>query len=416
MPNTPNQKVAIIVPIYNVAPYLKQCLDSILSQTHGDFYAVLVNDGSTDNGQSLEIALSYVRRDSRFVLLDKENGGQGSARNAGIALVSNEFSFSKCELSQDSSGGGEQYKNLYSFKDKATTLYCQQSESYIPSVKYLIFLDSDDWWEAECLSTCIAHAEGVEVVWFDYQFYYDGIAAPPHPLPTPLEANRITRPTTLTRAEWIARDVSLALAANALLDFDFIRACNLSFLPRAKHEDGLFALSVLLCATRICFLPSKPYFYRLRGDSVTNRRGGASSYPFIRDIFSAMNNDTSKALGYWGASSYFRMFIESLRHYEEERDPATKDYITRHFLHPFGVAGAHIAHFDKDPLDLQPSLPLLAPFIKPSEIKIFAKLGIFAPRLYRATRFIRAIYHFGNALERRFRHYRNKLFPSMRKA
>ena len=79
-------KIGIVIPIYNVAKYLRECLDSVANQTYGNFCALLVNDGSTDN--SKEIALEYVAKDSRFVLIDKENGGQSSARNAGIKYFS----------------------------------------------------------------------------------------------------------------------------------------------------------------------------------------------------------------------------------------------------------------------------------------------------------------------------------------
>lgn len=85
-----NLKIGVIIPIYNVAKYLRECLDSVLHQSYQNFEVVLVNDGSTD-GMSLQIALSYTKNDARFILIDKQNGGQASARNAGIAYFAGEL-------------------------------------------------------------------------------------------------------------------------------------------------------------------------------------------------------------------------------------------------------------------------------------------------------------------------------------
>lgn len=76
--------VSIIVPIYNVAPYLKRCLDSLKNQTYSNLDIILVNDGSKD--ESEEIAKEYLD-DSRFRLFTKENGGLSDARNYGMKYI-----------------------------------------------------------------------------------------------------------------------------------------------------------------------------------------------------------------------------------------------------------------------------------------------------------------------------------------
>lgn len=82
-------KVGVVVPIFNVAPYLRECLDSIQNQSFQNFQAVLINDGSTD--ESLQIALEYVKTDSRFILINTTNRGLSAARNTGIAWFCNEI-------------------------------------------------------------------------------------------------------------------------------------------------------------------------------------------------------------------------------------------------------------------------------------------------------------------------------------
>ena len=75
-------KVSVIVPVYNVEPYLRQCLDSIVSQTLKDIEIILIDDGSTDG--SGEICDEYKREDHRIRVIHKVNEGLSAARNDGI--------------------------------------------------------------------------------------------------------------------------------------------------------------------------------------------------------------------------------------------------------------------------------------------------------------------------------------------
>ena len=80
---------SIIIPVYNVAPYLRECLDSVLSQTFTDWEAICVDDGSTDgSGAVLD---EYASRDSRIKVAHKANEGVSVARNKGIELCSGEY-------------------------------------------------------------------------------------------------------------------------------------------------------------------------------------------------------------------------------------------------------------------------------------------------------------------------------------
>lgn len=100
-----NPAISVIVPVYNVELYLRQCLDSILAQEFDDWEAILVDDGSTD--RSGEICDEYTAHDPRFKVIHQANSGLAGARNSGLAACKGE---------------------------------------------YVYFLDSDDWISTSCLS------------------------------------------------------------------------------------------------------------------------------------------------------------------------------------------------------------------------------------------------------------------------
>lgn len=127
-----NLKLSIIVPVYNVAPYLRKCVDSLLAQDYSDYEIILVDDGSTDNSGAIcdEYASpSFVNSLTRSVVIKvihQENGGLSAARNTGIKAANGE---------------------------------------------YICFVDSDDYWEPNVLGGLMAQIERdkLDVLRFDYQ-------------------------------------------------------------------------------------------------------------------------------------------------------------------------------------------------------------------------------------------------------
>ena len=84
-------KFSIIVPCYNLAPWIQQCLDSVASQDFKDWECVVIDDESTDDsGQILD---EYARRDSRFKIIHQKNAGEGGARNTGLSVAKGEWIF-----------------------------------------------------------------------------------------------------------------------------------------------------------------------------------------------------------------------------------------------------------------------------------------------------------------------------------
>lgn len=81
--------ISVVIPVYKTEKYLYQCVDSVLNQTYQNLEIILIDDGSPDNCGS--ICDTYKEKDSRVLVIHKENGGQSSARNAAIKIVTGEY-------------------------------------------------------------------------------------------------------------------------------------------------------------------------------------------------------------------------------------------------------------------------------------------------------------------------------------
>lgn len=84
-----NEKISIIIPIYNVEKYLKQCIESILNQTYKNFEMILIDDGTKDN--SGIICDEYAKKDSRIKVIHQKNMGLSGARNTGLKIATGDY-------------------------------------------------------------------------------------------------------------------------------------------------------------------------------------------------------------------------------------------------------------------------------------------------------------------------------------
>ena len=129
--------ISVVVPIYNMEPYLARCVDSLLSQTYADLEIILVNDGSTDGSPTL--CERYAAQDSRIKVLHKPNGGLSDARNAGVEAATGEWIYfvdSDDWLDRDAIG------RLYDF---AVTGRCDvvQGNMYYVYADYMLYRKAD---------------------------------------------------------------------------------------------------------------------------------------------------------------------------------------------------------------------------------------------------------------------------------
>ncbi|MBT0794178.1 glycosyltransferase family 2 protein [Campylobacter lari] len=274
--------VGIVIPIYNVEKYLKECLDSVINQTYTNLEIILVNDGSTDEN-SLNIAKEYTLKDKRITLFDKKNGGLSSARNVGIEYFSGEYKLkNKTQTIKENSliefniEGNNPYEIYTIYKSyKAFNDEQDLTNFTYPIIDYIIFLDSDDYWELNCIEECVPRMDGVEVLWFDSKRYYDNIEIPSKIPNTLFESYGFSFECLLSKNLWVEKSLELNVksfwfSVMGMIDFAFLRSIKLKFLDGIIHEDNLFGVLLFFQVKNIFVLPSKMYIHRMRPNSTMN--------------------------------------------------------------------------------------------------------------------------------------------------
>jgi glycosyltransferase involved in cell wall biosynthesis len=220
-------KLSIIIPVYNVEDYIEKCILSLEEQDipSGDYEIIVINDGSLDN--SREVILKLVRQFDNIILIDQENKGVSLARNAGI--------------------------------EKATG-------------EYLLFIDPDDYVEANSFSRLIKAAEGnnAQVVFLGYRFLNadnslkkeNFFAEEKGRMYAGINAYTVSRGDGTTDP-----DRSWAILYNR----DFINNNQLRNIADVPYlEDGEFIARVLCLAER-CIFEGGPFYFR------TTRKGSATN-------------------------------------------------------------------------------------------------------------------------------------------
>ncbi|MBR5278911.1 MAG: glycosyltransferase family 2 protein [Clostridia bacterium] len=209
-------KISVIIPIYNVSEYLNMSLGSCAEQTLNDVEFICVNDGSTDD--SLEIVKAFAEKDHRFRIIDKENGGISSARNAGLDAALGE---------------------------------------------YIMFLDADDYLEPNaCERVWLEKLEApTDVVIFSANIF------PRNPMPIPWYYAVLTCPT---RRYWEFESKVLFEEPSAkpfiwhqAFKKSIIDEHNIRFDENIKQgEDQIFIFKFYPYAENFCFLQDRLYNYR----------------------------------------------------------------------------------------------------------------------------------------------------------
>ena len=216
-------KVSIVIPIYNVEKYLRECLDSVIGQTLQDIEIICVNDGSKDS--SLAIMQEYAERDERVKIIDKPNSGYGNSMNRGFDMATGE---------------------------------------------YIGIVESDDYADANMFETLyrVAKEENADVVkgGFYYFFSKPEVSNTPAPIASEVMCARTFCPTEDFKSRREMADFFNIKPTiwSAIYRRDFIRECGIRFneTPGASYQDLSFTFKVWSLAKRVRLVPDCFLHYR----------------------------------------------------------------------------------------------------------------------------------------------------------
>ncbi len=219
-------KISVLVPCYNVEMFLRQCMNSIVSQSLKELEIICINDGSTDG--TLEILKDYAARDERVVIIDKPNSGYGASMNIGLEKARGE---------------------------------------------YVGIVESDDFIEPQMFEKLYAAAKDNDL---DYvrchymQFYEDGSKKSEVVKYDGVEDNKLFSPEEQKHIFFVPPSIWAAIyRRNILMDND------LRFLetPGASYQDTSFAFKALASSKRMMVLPDVLHNYRINGNSSVSSLG-----------------------------------------------------------------------------------------------------------------------------------------------
>lgn len=249
-------KVSVIIPVYNTGPYLKRCIDTIISQTLQDIEIIIIDDGSEQT--TADLCDQLAASDSRIRVLHKKNEGVSAARNVGLAMALG---------------------------------------------KYVGFVDSDDWIAPDMYNALFSTAEkeSCDIIMCDALTIQDG------------KKETVDTFTHLKQSSWLSKndissDVLCEIAGStwrALYRRSFIEANSISFPVGLKlSEDRIFNITALGKSTGFYYL-KHPFYYRYV-------RKGSAAYSYHSDAADiitrahAIIEQNLKRL--WNETSYFQVF------------------------------------------------------------------------------------------------------------
>lgn len=323
--------VSIIVPIYNVASYLKECLQSIVAQSYENLDIILIDDGSDD--ESLKIALSFAENDKRIFVVSKPNGGQATARNFGLEFIKGSAlrTFFDDEFKSKKSPKIQSLSQTHSFEKSYKSIDTQELRAHFTQIKHnfiksdlerindfitqelpqnalIHFVDSDDYITQDCVAKCVQALleKDLDIVVHNNKEFDDN-------------TKKITILKRLSQFQFLKQDEYNSglelLAQNQIYDFYFawqglfktsiLNRYALRFTEGIYHEDHDFGTLLFCLAGKISYTNEPLYIYRQRANSTMSGQKNSSMPAKLPSFLEPLRADFKD---YKALRAYFKSF------------------------------------------------------------------------------------------------------------
>ena len=263
-------KISIIIPIYNVEKYLRECVDSVLNQTYRNFEVILVDDGSPDNCP--KICDEYAAKDSRIKVIHKPNGGLSDARNAGL-----DWAQGDC----------------------------------------VMFLDSDDWWDdkdalGKIINSMSESEADITIFGMKKYFCHDNRYGD---IRIPKKCDKGN--CTLSHAQlqqYMRSNIFVACAWDKVIRRTLIEKDKQRFVKHQLSEDIEWCCKLLLKNPKINVLEESFYVYRQQVSTSISANVGQKNIRCILDIINRYaQKDAPEPLLHYLANQYVLLITNFMR-------------------------------------------------------------------------------------------------------
>ena len=289
--------MSVIIPVYNSARYLEQCLDSLINQTLQNIEIICVNDGSTD--ESLSILNRYKNQDNRIKVFNQDNKGQSAARNLGIKYSHGEYiGF----LDSDDYADRTMFEKLYTAAKQncSDVVMCSV---HILNEKTGAITPNDPYFGLK-----IFEEQKDADVFFNGVFSYEQCR------------NFLFR---ICVVPW-----------NKLIKTDFLKKNNIKFAEGLSFEDNIFSLELLLKAGRISLVNEPLPYYRFGSEYSLTYGTNDNSKLDLFEVFNKMEEVLKKNMVFDMFEAYFFNHKKNtlLYWYKKLNDPNVKDLYKKKLL------------------------------------------------------------------------------------